>query len=65
MANRKNKSSRRKPKVNAKLATLFKMSREQLNSRKLSGGGTHRTYKDTPRTEQKRRAIDDQMDPRI
>lgn len=55
------KSIRRKQKVNAKLARLFKMSREQLAIRKTTGGGLHRTRKDTPRSEQKRQAVKDQL----
>lgn len=61
MAKRKNKSLRRKQKVNVKLARLFKMSREQLAVRKTTGGGLHKTRKDTPRSAQNRSAIDDQI----
>lgn len=61
MAKRK-KSLRKKHKVNAKLARLFKMSREQLATRKLTGGGLHKTRKDIPRSEQRRKAVDDQLD---
>ena len=62
MSKRKNKSPRRKQRVNAKLASLFKMSREQLDQRKTSGAGLHKTHKDTPRSAQKRQAIKDQTD---
>lgn len=64
MVKRKNESSRRKQKVNAKLATLFKMTREELQTRKQTGGGVHRpkTPDHLPRGEQKRRAIDEQLD---
>ncbi len=61
MSKRK-KSSRRKQKVNAKLVSLFKMSREQLAMRKTSGGGLHKTHRDTPRSVQKRQAISDQVE---
>jgi len=61
MAKRNNKSNRRKLKVNAKLARLFKLSREQLALRKTTGGGPHKTRKDIPRSAQNRRAIDDQI----
>jgi len=61
MAKRKNKLSSRKLKVNAKLARLFKMSREQLAVRKTTGGGLHKTHKDIPRSKQNRSAIDDQI----
>lgn len=61
MAKQKNKSVRRKQKINAKLARLFKMSREQLITRKTTGGGLHKTRKDIPRSRQKRSAIDDQL----
>lgn len=59
---KRQKSSRRKQKINPKLAALFKMSREQLNQRKTTGGGLHKTRKDKPRSEQKRKAINDQVD---
>jgi hypothetical protein len=60
---RKNKSKRatRKHSANQKLASLFKMSREELATRKMTGGGVHKTRRDTPRSAQKRRAIDDQL----
>lgn len=60
---KRKKSSRRKQKINAKLASLFKMSREELQSRKTSGAGPHRpkTTEHLPRGEQKRRAIDEQL----
>lgn len=61
MAKRKNKSLRRK-KINPTLAALFKMSREQLQMRKTTGGGLHKTHKDIPRGEQKRRAVNEQID---
>lgn len=54
------KSLRRKQKVNAKLASLFKMSREQLQQRKTTGGGLHKTRRDIPRAERERRALNDQ-----
>lgn len=57
---KRSKSLRRKQRVNAKLALLFKMSREQLAQRKTTGGGLHKTYKSKPRGEQNRRAIRDQ-----
>ena len=59
---KRSKSLRRKQRVNAKLASLFKMSREQLAQRKTTGGGLHKTRKDTPRGEQERRAIRDETD---
>ena len=57
---KRNKSVRRKQRVNAKLASLFKMSREQLVTRKTTGGGLHKTHKDIPRSAQKRQVLDDQ-----
>jgi hypothetical protein len=58
----KNKSSRSKKKINPRLAAMFKMTREELALRKMTGGGIHRTHpRDTPRSEQKRKAIDEQI----
>jgi len=60
---KKSKRSHRKHKANQKLASLFKMSREELASRKTTGGGVHQTDpRHAPRGEQKRRAITDQVD---
>ncbi len=59
---KKSKRSNRKQNANIKLSTLFKMSREQLQVRKTTGGGLHKTQKDIPRTEVKRRALRDQLD---
>lgn len=60
--NKKSKRSQRKSSANRQLAGLFKMSREQLAVyRRTSGGGIHRTRRDTPRGVQKRRAIKDQV----
>jgi len=56
------KKTRRKRKVNATLAAMFKLSREELAQRKMTGGGPHKTHRDTPRSEQKRRAVNDQID---
>lgn len=63
MAQRKRKSSKRR-KVSPTLASLFKMTREELQTRKQTGGGVHRpkTTEHLPRGEQKRRAIDEQLD---
>lgn len=58
---KRQKSSRRKQKLNPKLARLFKMSREQLAARKTTGGGLHKTHKDAPRSRQKRLAVDEQL----
>lgn len=60
MSKNKNSSSTRKRKLNSTLASLFKQSQEQLAQRKKTGGGPHKTHKDMPRSEQKRRAINDQ-----
>ncbi|USN96298.1 MAG: hypothetical protein H6797_04460 [Candidatus Nomurabacteria bacterium] len=58
---KKSKRSHRKGQANQKLATLFKMSREQLWTRKTSGAGVHQTDpRRLPRATQKRRAISDQ-----
>jgi hypothetical protein len=57
---KKSKRSSRKLKANQKLASLFKMSQEELASRKTTGGGIHRSDpRYAPRGEQKRRAIED------
>lgn len=59
----KNKSKRahRKSKANQKLASMFKMSREQLQARRTTGGGIHQTDpRYAPRGEQKRQALRDQ-----
>lgn len=59
---KKSKRSNRKSSANRKLAVLFKMSREELASRKMTGGGVHQSDpRHLPRGEQKRRAIDDQL----
>ncbi len=59
---RKSKRSGRKHNANQKLASLFKMSREQLAARKTTGGGVHQTDpRRKPRGEQKRRALHDQL----
>jgi len=60
---KKSKRASRKHSANQKLASLFKMSREQLQTRKVTGGGAHRpkTPDTLPRGEQKRRSIDDQL----
>mgnify|MGYP001558638371 CR=1 FL=1 len=59
---RKKKTTSRRRKINPTLASMFKMTREQLEARKTSGGGIHRTSpRDVPRGEQKRRAVDDQL----
>jgi len=60
---KKSKRAHRKYKANQKLASLFKMSREELASRKMTGGGVHQTDpRHAPRGEQKRRALSDQLD---
>lgn len=60
---KKSKRSQRKNKINRQLTSLFKMSREQLEARKTTGGGIHQTDpRHAPRSEQKRRAIEDQID---
>ena len=60
---KKSKRAQRKNKANLKLASLFRMSREQLAQRKTTGGGVHQTDpRRTARSEQKRRAIEDQLD---
>lgn len=59
---KKSKRSHRKHSANQKLASLFKMSREELATRKTTGGGIHRSDpRLRPRSEQKRRAIQDQL----
>lgn len=60
--NKKSKSAHRKYRANQKLSALFKMSRVQLAQRKTTGGGLHKTHKDAPRAEVKRRAMRDQLD---
>lgn len=57
------KSTLKRKKINPKLAAMFKMSREELATRKMTGGGIHRpkTLDSLPRGEQKRRAINDQL----
>lgn len=60
---KKSKRAHRKNKANQKLASLFKMSREQLEARKTTGGGVHQTDpRHAHRGEQRRRAIQDQLD---
>ncbi|MDB5183535.1 MAG: hypothetical protein JWO07_216 [Candidatus Saccharibacteria bacterium] len=63
MPQRKKKSSRRRN-ISPTLASLFKMTREELQTRKQTGGGVHRpkTLEHMPRSTQKRRAIDEQLD---
>lgn len=63
MAQRKRKLSKRK-KINPTLAAMFKMTREELQQRKVSGAGPHRPkgLDHRPRSEQKRRAIEEQLD---
>lgn len=59
----KSKRSHRKHKANKKLASLFKMSSEQLAARKMTGAGIHQTDpRHAPRSMQKRRAIEEQLD---
>ena len=58
---KKSKRAQRKNKANLKLASLFRMSREQLAQRKTTGGGLHKTYHDIPRNEQRRKALKDQQ----
>ncbi len=53
---------RNKKRVYPTLARLFKMTPEQLQTRRKSGGGVHKSgpkYK--KRAEQKRRAINDEL----
>jgi len=58
----KGKSLRSKKKINPRLAAMFKMTREELALRKTSGGGIHRSQLHAmPRSEQKRKAIDEQI----
>lgn len=60
---KKSKRSNRKSSANRKLAALFKMSREELATRKTTGGGVHQTDpRHASRGQQKRRAINDQLD---
>lgn len=60
---KKSKRAQRKHTANIQLASLFKMSREQLEARKMTGGGIHQTDpRHSSRSEQKRRAIEDQLD---
>ena len=61
MSKKKNKAAARKRKLDTKLASMFKLSREQLAQRKTTGAGLHKTHKDTPRSEKKRQAINDQL----
>jgi hypothetical protein len=62
----KNKSSRAKKNINPRLAAMFKMTREELQLRKTTGGGIHRTHpRNIPRSEQKRKAVDDQIHPDV
>ena len=59
----KSKRSHRKTSANQKLAMMFKMSREELATRKMTGAGVHQTNpRHSPRSEQKRQAILDQLD---
>lgn len=59
----KSKRSNRKSSANRKLAALFKMSREEVVTRKTTGGGIHQTDpRHASRGQQKRRAINDQLD---
>jgi hypothetical protein len=59
---KKSKRSHRKTSANRKLATMFKMSREELATRKMTGGGVHQTDpRHAPRSEQNRRAINDEL----
>ncbi|MDB5176730.1 MAG: hypothetical protein JWN75_398 [Candidatus Saccharibacteria bacterium] len=59
--NSKSKPSKVKKKINPRLAAMFKMTREELALRKMTGGGIHRTHpRDIPRSEQKRKAIDEE-----
>ena|GEM_PF-4896784 len=60
---KRNRSVRRK-KINPTLAAMFKMTHDELQTRRLTGGGTHRpkTPEHLSRSEQKRRAIDEQLD---
>lgn len=62
MAKNNKQSSLRKRKINPKLAAMFKMTRDELALRKLTGGGVHRSHpKHIPRSEQNRQAINDQL----
>ena len=62
MAQKKKTKSSKRPKMNPRLAAMFKMTREELALRKTTGGGIHRTSpRDVPRSEQKRRAVMDQI----
>ena len=61
--NKKSKRSNRKYSANQKLSVLFKMSREELAVRKMTGAGVHQTDpRRAPRGEQKRRVLNDQLD---
>ena len=53
--------SQKRSKINPRLAAMFKMTREELALRKTTGGGIHRTHRDLPRSEQKRRAVSDEV----
>lgn len=58
---KKSKRSNRKTNANRKLAALFKLSRDELATRRMTGGGIHRTDpRYAPRGEQKRKALKDQ-----
>jgi len=53
--------NQKKRKINPTLSAMFKMSKEELATRRMTGGGIHRTDpRFTPRSEQKRRAIEDE-----
>jgi hypothetical protein len=56
--------SKRRKKISPTLAALFKMTREELQTRKATGAGIHRpkTPASLPRGEQKRRAVEEQSD---
>jgi len=58
---KKSKRSTRKLQANATLKSLFRLSREQLVTRKTTGGGLHKTRKDIARSAQKRQALRDQI----
>lgn len=61
-SNKKSKRSKRKQSANQKLAVMFKMSREELATRKTTGGGVHQTDpRHKPRGERNRRAINEQL----
>lgn len=56
------KKTQRRRKVNPTLAALFKLSQEELQLRKTTGGGIHKTRRDAPRSEQNRQAINEQRE---